>query len=179
MLKDCSEYNAWQKDLSDSVIALNKIKNIITENLISGTIHTIEQSDNEILMKLDIKSGIDFIVEKEEGLQGIASRVQWGKAWDTFTIRAVRCTGSETELSKRLRQIDGGYFYPAYTMQAYFDNRESNNLLSIGVVKTKDLYTLLKNKPHLFSKQKSDNEFLFISFDDYAKEGLAIKRYRG
>lgn len=120
-------YNNWRRDLNDSVIALESIKDTYLPKVIKGKIHTIENADNEILILMDTKSGIDYIREDTNGLQGIAARVQWGRAWNTFTIRTARHTGSETELEKRLYQIDNGYFYPAFTMQAYFDNR----LLSI------------------------------------------------
>lgn len=36
---------------------------------------------------LDRFSGIDLIVLRDKALRGIASRVQWGNNWDTFTIR--------------------------------------------------------------------------------------------
>lgn len=155
-------YNNWRVDLSDSVKALESIKQTYLPKVIAGTIHTIEQSDNAILMKIDQFSGIDYIREDNTGLQGIAARVQWGRSWDTFTIRSKRHSGAETELSKRLRQIDDGYFYPAFTLQAYFDNRQKNNLLSLAVIKTKTLYRLFNDEKQLFEKRRSDNEFYFI-----------------
>ena len=130
--------------------------------MISGKIYSIENSSNEILILLDKLSGIDYIRQNENGLQGIAARVQWGKNWDTFTIRSKRHTGTKTELEKRLYAIENGYFYPAFTLQAYFDNRQTNNLLSIAVIKTIDLYNIYQNKFELFENNKSDNEFSFI-----------------
>lgn len=157
-------YNNWSTDLSDSIIALESIKENILPKLISGKIHSIENSSNEILILLDKLSGIDYIRQNENGLQGIAARVQWGKNWDTFTIRSKRHTGTKTELEKRLYAIKNGYFYPAFTLQAYFDNRQTNNLLSIAVIKTIDLYNLYQNKFELFESNKSDNEFSFIKW---------------
>lgn len=159
-------YNNWKDDLSDSVIALEGIKDNYLQKVIKGKIHTIESADNEILMLMDIKSGVDYIREDANGLQGIAARVQWGNAWNTFTIRTERHTGAETELEKRLYQIENGYFYPAFTLQAYFDNRENNKLLSLGIIKTIDLYQLFKDENHLFKKRRSDNEFVFINWAD-------------
>jgi len=167
-------YNNWQYDLKDSVTALDKIKHTILPKLISGTIHTIEGAKNEVLIKIDTHSGIDYIRENDIGLQGIAARVQWGKAWDTFTIRASRHTGTKTELEKRLEQIENGYFYPAYTLQAYFDNRQDNMLLSIAIIKTTDLYKLYRYKPELFESNKSDNEFIYIRWN---KVDTLIKKW--
>ena len=159
-------YNDWEKDLSDSMRAILSITDTVLPRLITGTIHSIEKSEDAILLKLDTLSGVDYIREDETGLQGIASRVQWGNDWSTFTIRSARHTGSKTELEKRLEQIENGYFYPAFTMQAYFDSRESNNPLSVGIVKTKYLYDFIVNNPEKVNTRKSDNEFIYVKWSD-------------
>lgn len=167
-------YNSWEIDLSDSVVALESIKDTVLPKLISGDIHTIENQENDILIKIDIKSGIDYIREDNNGLQGIAARVQWGNAWNTFTIRSERHTGAKTELEKRMYQIENGYFYPAFTLQAYFDNREENNLLSIAVIKTKTLYRLYQTNNDIFKSRKSDNKFVYVEWNKIKKH---IKYY--
>jgi len=109
-------YQNWKVDLSDSCKALEKIKNTELPKLISGKIHSIENSDNEILLLMDVISGIDYIRQNEAGLQGIAARVQFGYNFDTFTIRKTRHTGNKTEFEKRIEQIENGYFYPAFVL---------------------------------------------------------------
>lgn len=166
-------YNNWKKDLKDSVRAIESIKDTILPKLIRGKIHTIENSDNDVLIKIDTNSGIDYIREDDNGLQGIAARVQWGAAWNTFTIRSERHTRTPTELKKRLNQIENGYFYPAFTLQAYFDNRITNNLKSIAMIKTVDLYMLYTKKQYLFSTRRSDNQFVYVKWEkirEYIKE---------
>lgn len=162
-------YNNWKVDLKDSVIALDSIKNTVLPKLIRGNIHTIENKKDEVLIKIDTKSGIDYIREDNNGLQGIAARVQWGNAWDTFTIRSRRHTGTKTELEKRLYQIKNGYFYPYFTLQAYFDSRDSNSLLSIAIIKTTDLYRLYRDSNNLFESNRSDNEFVFVRWRNIGK----------
>ena len=159
-------YNNWQVDLKDSIRALEKIKDTYLPKVISGTIYTIEAQNNNILMLLDEKSGIDYIRENDIGLQGIAARVQWGYAWNTFTIRSERYTQTKTELQKRKEAIKKGYFYPAFTLQAYFDNRKDNNLLSLGIIKTLDLYRFIEQYPEKINQNKSDNNFIFIKWID-------------
>jgi hypothetical protein len=168
-------YNNWNVDLSDSVKALEKIKDTVLPKIISGKIHCIEKSNDEILLLFDRISGVDYIRQNEHGLQGIAARVQWGFNYNTFTIRMQRKTGAKTELEKRIEQIKNGYIYPAYTLQAYFDNRKENNLLSIAIIKTIDLYTLYFSNPKLFRVNESDNIFLIL--DWYKVENL-IKIYQ-
>lgn len=173
-------YNPWTVDLSDSVEALNSIKETVLAKLISGKIHTVECSDNEILMLLDQKSGVDYIRENETGLQGIAARVQWVgdiQPYNTFTIRKERKSGAQTEFEKRMQQIEQGYFYPAFTLQAYFDNRELNKLKSIAIVGTKKLYEFIKqniNNPDKVYTNKSDNTFLYVHWSDLTDCGVKI-----
>lgn len=183
-------YNNWNVDLSDSVKALDKIKNTVLPKLISGKIHSIEKSEKDILIKFntsidiqnpilklfDTKSGIDYIRENSDGLQGIASRVQWGKAWNSFTIRYARHTGTETEFEKRKRQITNGYLYPAFTLQAYFDNRDNNDLLSIGIIKTIDLYKFVSEYPELVKYRDSDNKFAVVFWRDLKNNEYEIKQ---
>lgn len=166
MIGVVKQYNNYSEDLKDSVIALNTIKDTVFTKLIEGKIHNIESSNNKVLLLMDQMSGIDYIRENNKGLQGIAARVQWGKAYNSFTIRSERHTGSKTELEKRIHQIKNEYFYPTFTLQAYFDNRVDNNLLSIAIIKTKDLYKIYQESPLLFQTRKSDNKFKFIYWND-------------
>lgn len=159
-------YNKWDVDLKDSVKALESIKDTYLPKIIGGRIHTIESDSNQVLMKLDNLCGIDYIRENKHGMQGIAARVQWGYAWNTFTIREKRHTGTKTEYEKRIHQINNGFFYPYFTLQAYFDNRKNNNLLSIGVIKTLDLYQFIEHHPENIFRRKSDNEFIYVKWGD-------------
>ena len=54
-------YNKWDKDLNDSVKAFEGIRKTILPKIISGEILTIESAENDVLIKLDQKSGIDYI----------------------------------------------------------------------------------------------------------------------
>jgi 1,4-alpha-glucan branching enzyme len=171
-------YNHWRDDLDAAVTALESIRFTYLPRIISGEIHTIEKSDHHVLLLLDTKSGIDYLRENAEGVQGIAARIQWGRAWNTFTIRAKRHTGAETELAKRMRAIEEGYFYPAFTLQAYFNNREENKLLSIGAIRTKDLYRFVQEHPEKVHANKSDNAFLFVRWVDIGEAVKSIEAGR-
>ena len=162
------EYNNRAVDLSDSVRAIEKIKDTILPKLIGGEIISVEENENEILTILDQNSGIDYFRKNEHGLQGIASRVQFGDDYRTFTIRYSRFSGSKTEYEKRKYQIENNYLYPTFTMQAYFDNREDLNLLSIGIIKTVDLYNVIETSDKV-RINSSDNEFKYIGWCDIPK----------
>jgi len=168
-------YNNWKVDLNDSIKAIEKIKLDILPELISGEIISIEETKNKILIMFDQYSGIDYIRKNNTGLQGIASRVQFGNNWDTFTVRVKRHSGSKTEYEKRLEQIEKEYIYPYFTLQAYFDNRKDLNLLSICVIKTTDLYNEIKNNKKVKTRI-SDNIFKYINWSDIDKS--LIKTYK-
>jgi hypothetical protein len=165
-------YNKWQTDLKDSIKAIEKIKYTVLPKIISGEIISIENTDNEILIMFDQFSGIDLIRHNKHGLQGIASRVQFGTAYNSFTIRYSRASGVKTEYEKRIYEIENGYFYPAFTMQSYFGNRNDLNLLSIAIIKTIDLYDIIETSDKVKTR-KSDNIFKFINWHDI--DGSKIK----
>jgi hypothetical protein len=160
----------WIADKDKSVMAFEKIKNTVLPKLISGEIISIEKEESgSVLAMMDIHSGIDLVRKNEIGLQGIAWRAQWEKAYNTFTIRAERTTGTKTELEKRLEAIEKEYFYPAYTIQAYFDNDRDFNWLSVGIIRTRDLYETFIERPDLFSERtvKSDgNKFYVVNWNN-------------
>jgi hypothetical protein len=158
-------YNNWNLDLKYSIKAMEKIKLSILPKLINGDIISIEESDNSVLLLFDKYSGIDYLRKDNLGLQGIASRVQFGHPWNSFTIRTKRHTGSKTEYEKRIEQIKNGYIYPYFTLQAYFDNTTNLNLLSICIIRTIDLYFELENNSKIKEKT-SDNEFKILFWND-------------
>jgi len=164
-------YNNWELDLKRSILAIEKIRLDVLPKLINGEIISIEESDNKILLMFDQFSGIDYLRKDNIGLQGIATRVQFGKAWNSFTIRTRRCTGVKTEYEKRLEQIEKGYIYPYYTLQCYFDNHLDLNLLSICIIKTTDLYFEIENNKNVKTRE-SDNVFKYLNWSDIDKAKL-------
>jgi len=159
-------YNKWDKDLDASAKALLNISDSDFSKVIRGNIISCETDIGEIGKALDIFAGIDLISIFGGNIRGIASRVQWGTDWRTFTVRYRRRSGKETEYEKRTRQIEDGALYPYLTMQSYFDNRTDNNLLSIAVCRTMDLYKFIIENPELCIKRESDNIFYVIKWVD-------------
>lgn len=131
-------------------------------------IHT-EHLKEVVAQLLDQYSGIDGILKMDNNISGVALRVQQhsAKNWGTFTIRYSRHTGSETEYSKRKRQIyTSNVFYPHYTCQAYLNN--DNELLGGAFCLTKDLFDIVipyepfTEKDDVYLKQNSCDSNIFI-----------------
>jgi len=109
----------------------------VIEKMLGCEIINIENSNNEHDKIIDMKAGIDAWVCYDSHVRGLASRIQIGKSYETFTIRCERESGALTEYTKRLNAIFYGHLYPHYTMQAYINNDE---LVSLAICHTKDLF---------------------------------------
>lgn len=123
----------------------NKVLPALNEQLKRGKVIHTEHLNEIVANMLDIYSGIDAIFKHETEIAGVALRVQQHseRNWETFTIRYSRNTGTETEYSKRVRQIyckDNNQFYPHYTCQVYMD--KTNCLIGGGFCLTRDLFDI-------------------------------------
>ncbi|WP_157768701.1 hypothetical protein [Paracidovorax avenae] len=100
-------------------------------------------SPEDFASELDLMAGIDAwqIVKNNQGMRGIASRVQWGSNYQSFSIRYSTPTGAETEYQKRLRAIKNpneGYLSPHMTIQAFLDSKKGE-LLAVAAIPTRHL----------------------------------------
>ena len=180
-------YNGnFQNDFNEAVKRGSKITDILTGLFKKGKVIHIENLHESIADLLDKYSGIDAIYFNELDLAGVALRIQQNsnKNWETFTIRYKRITGTETEYSKRIRQIFAFHpsFYPHYTCQAYLS--DDNKLIGGGVCYTSDLFKLAKesepfnNNPaldiYLNTNSKDGNEFLVVKFCAFKNNNLRL-----
>ena len=138
--------------------------------------------------QLDLLAGIDAwqIQASPSAIRGLASRVQWGPARKTFTIRTHSIGGGETELAKRARaiaNIGNGHLFPHFTVQAYLD-KKGGNLLCAAVIKTTDLI----GQACFLAKHMTDNcldygymtntdgsQFMYIKWDYLIRENFVVE----
>lgn len=124
---------------------VNIVWPIIADRLGGGSIIPIEVvTESDFAKELDMLGGIDawHVMGDRNGIRGIASRVQWGVDYRTFTVRWKLASGNKTEWDKRMYAIahpELGLITPAVTVQAYIDKR-GGSLLSAGIVRTTDLF---------------------------------------
>lgn len=141
--------------------------------------------NRDIVRDLDTHAGIDgFQVGDSLGvMRGVATRVQWIRPgmtpYNTFTVRVKRPSGSMTEKDKRIRAIlnDGyGILYPNLTIQAYLRD-QSDDLLSVGVVLTKDLFTCVQKHPSGQFKYAGNGgeKFEIYPFNYLQKHGYRVQ----
>ncbi len=121
------------------------------------------QTGSELAQALDVLAGIDaWQIHDGRGMRGLASRVQWGKAHNSFTVRVRSCTGVQTEYHKRLLAMENpqeGYLWPHLTVQAYLD-QPGGTLLSVAVIRTDKLFAkaklLVDNRERLRLEERRD-----------------------
>lgn len=138
------------------------------------------RADDEIAKDFDIYAGIDvYRVRTKQGeMVGIASRIQRGKAWKTFTVRYKRDSGTKTEYEKRKQAIKNGSLYPYFTMQAYISDKET----VVGLCKTTDLIKFIDTcKPklqHTGATQHGQASFYVCGWDEMRKSGYIVRELR-
>lgn len=183
-------------DLSDSAFEFQRIVwPAIKDWVGGGEIRPVESVAHSGFDKeLDTLSGIDawHLLKAECAIRGIASRVQWGEAWNTYTIRYSRPSGIDTEYQKRIKAIDNqarGYLIPQLTIQAYASHpKRKGRLLSASVVRTKDLFDIARSlvsgekDAHLsrkmwgFRKTYSGEVLLWIKWQYLAQRRVKCKQ---
>lgn len=125
------------------------------QDMMGGKIVSVEGT-GELAQVLDIRCGIDYLLINNEGVRGIASRIQHGHCWRTFTVRASKASGATTEYEKRSVALLHNYMYPYWTMQTYIHE----NTARIAVCRTYDLYKYIWE--HNVKARYTDNAKFFI-----------------
>ena len=141
----------------------------------------VEGKDDTVSRILDTACGIDYLLcsPTAPNVYGVASRVQYGKNYRTFTVRKERESGAETEYSKRIKSIAHGGLSPYYTMQAYVEDGEISGL---AIVKTNDLMEYIERGFADQAKTREDKagqaKFYVCGWDDMRRAGYSVKEYR-
>ena len=144
-----------------------------------GSIRPVEAvAEKDFKDELDLLSGIDAwqIHHAPSTIRGIASRVQWGECYQSFSVRTRLPSGNETEFQKRqyaIQNKENGHLYPHLTIQAFLNTR-GGSLLAAAAIKTVDLIEaaaiLVENRTRLiqrpdfygFIPNKDGTEFLYM-----------------
>lgn len=134
--------------------------------------------DSELRTLFDMKAGIDAWQLHDDGMRGIASRIQVIKPgyrpYDSFTIRMNRDSGAMTEYEKRCIAISSGrWLYPHLSIQAYAA-AWTGPLLSIGISRTADIIDFIKRGFH-YLKRTSNAEFAVCKWDKMRSNGYAVR----
>jgi len=138
-------------------------------------------TDSNMARRLDMLAGIDaWHIQTGAGIRGIASRVQVGRSWRSFTIRLALDSGADTEYAKRgraIRAAPGRWLFPYLTCQAYLANWDGP-LLSAAVAKTSDIITCVDNG--WCEKRRTDNaSFAVVFWNVMTQHDFLVNTYEG
>ena len=174
-MKTKGDYKHWEDSQYSASVLTDKVVTFLS---MSGNFTNIEEYDDYLIKQLDLNAGMDVLCQTGSHMYGIAQRIQsissLHPCYNTFTVRSERHTGTITELQKRKEAIENEYLYPKYTLQAYIDTNNNNNIRSAAYIKTKDLFNFVETHPELVSKNSSDNEFIYVDWKDLANNNYSI-----
>lgn len=137
----------WKDDLGASATGF---KNIVWPEIKcwfgDGELIPVEGVNKDFYELQDQVAGIDFwVVKSDIAMVSIASRVQQSYNFSSFTVRYRRPSGVDTEHQKRKEQVNNGYDYPTYTVQAYVEPT-LEVLLNAACVRTDQFYNYIQAK---------------------------------
>lgn len=120
-------------------------------------------TDSAMSTALDTLAGVDLWYVANREVYPVASRVQYGRAWNTFTIRYSRRSGVATEYQKRVTSILSGSLYPRITIQAFI---QGGQLLAAAAVDTKHLIQkATEYRGQVRVNGQDGASFIYVSWD--------------
>ena len=121
-----------------------------------------ERHENELETELDRNAGIDGVVVTSDGSPfAYASRVQFGKNYESFSIRRSRPNGTPTEWQKLKNPLS---MKPAFHIHSFVADNEKSAI--VGIVQTADLIRYIRQNPHQWRTAPSGETFFVVPFDD-------------
>lgn len=162
-------------DSKNAALSAKAFRQIIplAEQTLNGKIISIEQNDDQITKLLDTKCGVDGLLIHAKGVYGIAHRVGYDVAWNTFTIRVKDSSGAKTEID----HLNSNGIKPYYHIQSYI---KGDVLLSMAIARTIDIVDYISRySPPIKIASKSGDQFTIIKWSDFAQAGYKIKIIRG
>ncbi len=171
----------WKQDRDDAAEDFTLIvwPAIRDEWFDGGQLVKTEDGSSVLADMFDQDAGIDAVVRDRNGIRTVAIRVQKDRAFDSFTIRAVRHTGVRTEREKRLAAMHSDHEMPALTLQAYVTSH-GGALVQAGIVRTRDLYDYIEagGRVERLVNPQDGNAFDVAWWADLTSAGVPIKVIR-
>lgn len=122
-------------------------------------IHSTERHENELAKVLDY-SGIDgVLVDKHGWTLSFSSRVQFGKNYESFSIRRSRPNGTPTEFDKLKNQLS---MKPACHVHSFIADDEKTAV--VAITPTIELIKYIDKNPHQWRSTANGETFYFAPF---------------
>lgn len=133
-----------------------------------------ENHSNLVEEILDMKAGIDGIILNREGeIFFYASRVQFGRNYESFSLRGYRPSGKATEFAKLKRASKTCAPMPTFHVQAFVDSDEKS--ATVAIVPTIDLVQYAeRHKPEMKHAHNGGEGFIAVPWRELDR----VKIYR-
>lgn len=152
----------------------NLIRPAIEKYFGANIIH-LEKLDGKLPLMLDRFFSTDALCIKGGKMVGLSSRIQRGRNWNGFTIRAGRDSKTKTEFEKLSDAITNNKYLPEIISQTYITDDD----LIIGVARTADVIDYItKFKPkliHTCKKEVGQADFYPVAWQDFKSKGYRLK----
>lgn len=167
----------FKVDAKNSRALFEKFTRRALEILGFKNIHSVENGNEQLESLLDRNGGIDVAGTKDGDLIFLASRVikiepKHGSDYDCFSLRNLRLSGNETEISKLERKIQLGLPRPQYHVQTFFD--EILNLATIAIVRTRELVQFITTHKTKTKTTRDGTEFRLATWKDLIRAGVTV-----
>ena len=146
---------AFDKFTRPALMTSPKVKNILTTEL----------QDSDLATTLDLQAGIDGLIVTNDGqIFNFASRVQFGKNYEAFSIRRSRPTGTTTEFSKLARAQKTGAAMPFVHIQSFIADDEQSAI--VGIAPTRNLISYIGDHGDQWRENYSGETFYFVPWSE-------------
>lgn len=168
-------------DMRKSMKDFKLIEPLLQRLLNGGQSMMVEGDDNAVCRMLDMTCGTDYfhIYDDRKLCWGVASRIQHGTNYRSFTIRKSRENNARTEFEKRKFAIAHGGVYPYLTLQAYIDK---DMVMGLGLAKTTDIIAFIESgnaeENHTGERQIGQAGFYVCKWDRMRDNGFKVYEYR-
>lgn len=146
----------------DSAKSLWALDNVITPALHSmgvKEVYSTENHDNGLEKFLDQETGIDALIVSDDGTTyPAACRIQFGKCYESFTLRRSRPSGAPTEYDKIKNAKQADSLRPKYHIQAYITGDKA----TVAMANTDDIVAYADAHPCEWLKTQEGETFFVI-----------------
>lgn len=133
-----------------------------------------------LLRTVDIRGGVDYLQlpDKYKGVRFLASRIQYGYSYHSFTLRYRKANGAWTEYDKLRNNKQSKCIYPNVFIQAYIMH---GKLVNAGVITTDDLleYILITGRALDIRLTQDRTEFVVVPWDSIRRSGIYMEQVDG
>ena len=138
----------------------------------ASAIYSTERHNSDLETRLDYDFGIDALIIIDGTIYPVASRVQSGTNYETFSLRRSRPSGTTTEISKLTQAQRIQAPMPTYHVQGFVD--KDGQAATVAVIETIELLKYIDKHPDQWRTAPTGETFYYCKW----RELDGVKIYR-